>query len=66
MELYAGKNELRPEVENSGLEYTFVANGLFMDYLLPKGTKKYAKDVVIPVNPETKTAIIPGKVNSHR
>lgn len=35
-----------------------------MDYLLPKGTKKYLKDVPIPVDPENHTARIPGDGNA--
>lgn len=35
-----------------------------MDYLLPKGTKKYLKDVPIPVAPENHTARIPGDGNA--
>jgi nucleoside-diphosphate-sugar epimerase len=31
-----------------------------MDYLLPKGAKKYCNDVVIPVNIEERKARIPG------
>lgn len=35
-----------------------------MDYLLPKGTKKYLKDVPVPVDPENQTARIPGDGNA--
>lgn len=35
-----------------------------MDYLLPKGTKKYLKDIPMPVDPETHTARIPGDGNA--
>jgi hypothetical protein len=59
--VYAMKETFRTDIEKSGLEYTLPANGLFMDYLLPKGAKKYARDAPIPVNPEEATANIPGK-----
>ncbi len=54
--LYEGKREVRAILENSKLEYTLVANGLFMDYLLSKGGKKFLRDVVIPVDVESGTA----------
>lgn len=62
LDLYAPKYLFRKtlEAEESNIEYSIVSNGLFMDYLLPKGKKTYAKDVVIPVNPEERTASIPG------
>eukprot|EP01119_Soliformovum_irregulare_P008438 TRINITY_DN21556_c0_g1_i1.p1 TRINITY_DN21556_c0_g1~~TRINITY_DN21556_c0_g1_i1.p1 ORF type:complete len:298 (+),score=73.44 TRINITY_DN21556_c0_g1_i1:46-939(+) len=57
---YASKKRIRSLVENSGLEYTFIGNGLFMDYLAPAGKKGYLADVPIPVMPENKSAKIPG------
>ncbi len=50
MDIYAGKMAFRKDIEASGLEYS----------LLPIGGKKYAKDVGIPVNPEQRSALIPG------
>lgn len=35
-----------------------------MDYLLPKGKKKHLKDVSIPVDPESRSARIPGNGNT--
>jgi len=58
--LYAFKLEPRELLEKSKLEYTLVCDGLFMDYLLPKGAKKYFKDVGIPISVPDKKAVIPG------
>jgi hypothetical protein len=59
--LYDFKREFREKLfKQDKIEYTLIANGLFMDYLQPKGTKKYLKDVPIPLNVEDRVARIPG------
>ncbi|KAG2174840.1 hypothetical protein INT43_005902 [Umbelopsis isabellina] len=59
--MYDFKRVLREKlVKQDKIEYTLVANGLFMDYLLPKGSKKHLKDVPVPVNVEERKARIPG------
>jgi len=45
------------------IEYTLVCNGLFMNYLLPKGTKKYLQDVYINISIEDRKATVPGTGN---
>lgn len=47
-------------LKQNKIEYTLIGNGLFMDYLLPKGSKKHLQDVPIPVNVEERKARIPG------
>jgi hypothetical protein len=59
-EAFPDKAELRKDVEASGLEYTLVSNGLFLDYLLPVEERKYLKEFGIPVNSKEGTASIPG------
>lgn len=59
--MYDFKKKLRHFLSSQDkVEYTLVCNGLFMDYLLPKGGKKYCGDVAIPVNIEERKARIPG------
>lgn len=58
--MYDFKRVMRKKLaEQDQIEYTLISNGLFMDYLLPKGSKKYLKDVTIPVNVEERKARIP-------
>ncbi|KAJ2956934.1 hypothetical protein NQZ79_g7267 [Umbelopsis isabellina] len=59
--LYNFKRVLREKLlKQDRIEYTLIGNGLFMDYLQPKGSKKHFLDVVIPVNIEERKARIPG------
>jgi len=60
LSMYKPKEHPRALLEKSRLEYTLIGNGLFMDYLLPKGAKKHLQDVPIPVDVENATAVIPG------
>ncbi|KAH8552951.1 hypothetical protein BGW37DRAFT_277922 [Umbelopsis sp. PMI_123] len=59
------KQDMRHFLEaQNAIEYTFVCNGLFMDYLLPPGGKKYLKDVTtFCVNFNERKATVPGTGN---
>jgi len=58
--LYDKKQRVRDVLEKTSLEYTYVAVGLFMDYLLPIGAKKYFRDYPTPVDVQNRKAHIPG------
>ncbi|KAI8579893.1 hypothetical protein K450DRAFT_239595 [Umbelopsis ramanniana AG] len=62
--LYEFKRKFRQFLaDQNKIEYTLVCNGLFMNYLLPAGTKKYLQDVDINISIEKRTANVPGTGN---
>jgi hypothetical protein len=50
------KTVIRQVLASTPLEYTLVCNGYFMDYFLPKGTKRSLKDFTLPVDVENANA----------
>lgn len=59
-EYFEAKQQVREVLAKSKLEYTLIANGIFMDYLLPKMAKKHLRDLPLPIDVQKATAKIPG------